>query len=60
MTEPYRPPWYPYNDNPWDIVDNMSNNIVTRYSLWCNSLPPGELIRLIKEYRESVRLLSRD
>ena len=52
--EPYRPPWYPRDDNPWQIVSRMSNDVVTNYEKWCRSLPPGELQRLIREYREGA------
>ena len=52
--EPYRPPWYPKEDNPWTIVGNMSNNIQTKYSKFCDSLPEGELKRLIEEHRENA------
>lgn len=49
--EPYRPPWYPYDNNPWTIVSIMSNNVETNYSKWYKSLAPGELKRLIDLHR---------
>lgn len=52
--EPYRPPWYPFDDDPWVIVSTMSNNVQTRYSKWADSLPPGELARLVAEHQTSV------
>lgn len=52
--KPWRPPWYPYDNNPWTIVSIMSNNIITNYSAWVGSLPPGELLHLIAEHRKSV------
>lgn len=50
---PYRPPWYPHDDNPWDVLGNMSGTVTTRYDQWCNSLAPGELLKLIREHQES-------
>jgi hypothetical protein len=55
LPEPYRPPWYPYQDNPWTIVSNTSNNIVTKYSRWCAGLAPGELKRLIAAHRAEAQ-----
>lgn len=52
--EPYRPPWYPFDDNPWTIVLVASGDVVTKYARWERSLPPGELLRLIRAYRASV------
>lgn len=51
---PHKPPWYPHDDNPWQIVSLMSNNVVTNYSRWCDSLPPGELVRLIHEHQRAM------
>ena len=51
--EPYRPPWYPFDDDPWAIVLVASGDVVTRYARWTRSLPDGELKRLIREYQES-------
>ncbi len=48
--QPYRPPWYPFDDNPWEIVSNMSGNVITRYSAWVMSLPPEGLARLIRKH----------
>jgi hypothetical protein len=53
--EPYRPPWYPHDDNPWEILSSMSGDVVTRYTQWCRSLPEGELKRLVNEYRDRER-----
>lgn len=52
--EPYRPPWYPFDDDPWAIILVASGDVVTKYARWTRSLPPGELVRLIREYRASV------
>lgn len=49
--EPWRPPWYPHDDDPWRIVLVSSGDVVTRYSEWTRSLPPGELDRLIAEHQ---------
>lgn len=49
--EPYRPPWYPHDDDPWRILSTMSDNRETGYSKWVASLPAGELRRLIREHR---------
>lgn len=49
---PEQPPWYPNHDphhNPFAIADNMTGK--THYETWTDSLEPGELIRLIAEYR---------
>lgn len=46
---PYRPPWYPHDDDPWQIVLVASGDVVTKYAEWARSLPPGELKRLIAE-----------
>lgn len=54
VIEPYRPPWYPHDDDPWAIVSSLSGDVVTKYVRWERSLPPGELRRLIAEYRASV------
>lgn len=48
--QPYRPPWYPLDDNPQTIVLVASGDVVTKYEQWVRSLPPGELERLIAEY----------
>jgi hypothetical protein len=53
--EPYRPPWYPFDDNPWEILSSMSGDVVTRYQQWVRSLPEGELKRLVREYRDRER-----
>lgn len=53
--EPYRPPWYPEHlPNPWVYVNTMSDAQVTNYSQWVASLEPGELRRLVAEYRASL------
>lgn len=52
--EPYRPPWYPHDDDPWRIVLVASGDVVTRYAEWTRSLPPGELSRLIRAHREGA------
>lgn len=48
----YRPAWYPNQDpnhNPWSTQDTMTGK--THYQVWADSLPPGELLRLIAEHR---------
>lgn len=51
---PYVPPWYPRDDNPEQIVSTMSGDLVRNYDRWERSLPDGELIRRVREYRRSV------
>lgn len=51
---PYRPPWYPNQDprhNPWMMAEPVSG--LTHYQVWCQSLEPGELDRLIAEHHAS-------
>lgn len=54
MSDPhYRPPWYPNRDplhNPWatDPGTIMAGG-KSFYMVWVDSLPPGELVRLIRE-----------
>lgn len=50
----YIPPWYPNQDphhNPWSVPDSMTGK--THYATWVDSLPEGELLRLIAEYHAS-------
>lgn len=57
MTDFYRPPWYPNKDphhNPFAVMNTMSGNNKTYYEEWHEKLAPGELQRLIAEYRRSV------
>lgn len=52
--EPYRPPWYPLDDNPQQIIASLSGDVVTNYEKWVRSLPAGELLRRVGEYHRSV------
>lgn len=53
--EPYRPPWYPHDDNPQTIVLVASGDVVTKYARWTRSLPDGELLRRIHEWQRARR-----
>jgi hypothetical protein len=51
--EPYRPPWYPADAPDPFLTDpsTMQGGSRTYYSTWVDTLPPGELVRLINETR---------
>lgn len=54
---PYRPPWYPNKDpmhNPWASNGETGSAEKCWYASWADSLPPGELARLIAEHHASV------
>lgn len=54
---PYRPPWYPNRDprhNPWVSNGETGSAEKCLYAQWADSLPEGELERLIAEHRAKV------
>lgn len=49
---PYRPPWYPDDlPDPMQMTGETGGAAKTNYEAWRNTLAPGELRRLIAEYR---------
>lgn len=54
----YRPPWYPNRDprhNPWGSNGETGSAQKTLYAEWVDSLPPGELQRLIDLHHHEQR-----